>query len=102
MEERLVDGSEHASASLYKRPPGDFPELLARRLALIGPVICQSAEVAPSVPAIDMRLHETLHVSGALIDNDTGTMLPFAGESVVLDGVALELAKANEYGRNDA
>src|SRR4029077_9222500 len=98
--DRLVAGSVHVSASLYRRPV--LPKAVARRLALIGPVICQSADVAPSVPAIDVRLHETLQVSGALIERVTGTMAPFAGESDVLDETAVEFASANEYGVNDA
>src|SRR6266404_5777272 len=97
----FVAGSEHDSASLYTRPKGDVPEVLARRLALKGPVICQSAEVAPSEPPINVRLQLTLQVSGAFKDSVTGIRLPFTGVSDVLDGTAVEVESANEYGVND-
>ena len=44
----------------------------------------------------------TLQVSGAFKDSVTGIRLPFTGVSDVLDGTAVEVESANEYGVNDA
>ena len=43
-----------------------------------------------------------LQVSGALTDNDTGTILPFSGQRVFCDGAMLEFASGNEYAAKDA
>jgi hypothetical protein len=48
--EALLAGSVHWSAIVYTLPLLSFPVRSARRFTLSGPVICQSDEVAPSVP----------------------------------------------------
>ena len=47
-------------------------------------------------------LHETLHVSGEFTVSETGTILPFGGQSVDCDGATVEFASGNEYGAKDA
>ena len=84
------------------RPFLSFPARSDRRFAVIGPVICQSPAVAPSVPVTWVILQETLQVSGAFTPSDTGTILPFGGQSAPGEATTLEFANANEYGANDA
>jgi hypothetical protein len=71
------------------------------RLTLKGPVICQSAAVAPSVPLTCTTLQNVSQVMGAFTDSDTGTNSPF-GLRLLGEALMLEFAKGNEYGAKDA